>query len=95
MSPPKHTPGPWTAMNGTFYIKVVAQNGRVVLSSQNQGTSAEDEANSRLIAAATDMLFAIDVAEKWFSSKGRITKSGMESIRKLLEDARKKATSSP
>ncbi len=62
-----HTPGPWQvwdAMEGNtakLHVGIVQQNGSVRLASlPNMSAIGEDEANARLIAAAPEMLEALE-----------------------------------
>lgn len=71
MSETKHTPGPWTAS----CFLVTASNGREVThtgllgrrrsSHAEQSGGDEDEANAHLIAAAPDLLKALETYLAW------------------------------
>lgn len=77
----KHTPGPWKTKNGKFYTKVVSENlNRVIFCSQTQGNTVEDHANSKLLAAAPELLEALET----------IRKSSLEHI-SLVDDKEKMA----
>lgn len=53
----KHTPGPWTATERGEFVN--APNGRDICHIYGQRTLGEDKANARLIAAAPDLLAAL------------------------------------
>lgn len=56
----KHTPGPWAA----FQNRIQSAEGEPIadaLMVSDFDTSGEDEANARLIAAAPDLLAALEV----------------------------------
>jgi hypothetical protein len=58
MSKPKHTPGPWTALKTVVAMK---QNLKVgVLTGKIDFPAEELEANARLIAAAPELLEALE-----------------------------------
>lgn len=62
MSNAKHTPGPWGVLIGDAGPIVFAGNkGNMVATCLRQITSAEREANARLIAAAPELLTALEV----------------------------------
>lgn len=67
---PKHTPGPWHVTSMTLNLVVVGANGGAVARTDYAGTLDED--NARLIAAAPEMLDALErllsVIEKRFGS---------------------------
>ena len=54
----KHTPGPWRYVDGYFDCEVWAGN-KMVLSYQRH-PSDEDRANARLMAAAPELLTALE-----------------------------------
>jgi hypothetical protein len=62
-----HTPGPW-ATDGQFgFLDVVSSKGRIAMIDCDNDDifGADIEANARLIAAAPDLLDALETAEKW------------------------------
>ena len=62
MSVTKHTPGPWTHIPGGFTIKAPSDHHSFqLIASLSTGmkTRSEVEANARLIAAAPDLLEAL------------------------------------
>ena len=78
-----HTPGPWT-IEGTrdsdeFWV--VKDEGPVCEISQTFGYPDADEANARLIAAAPDLLAAL---QEWTSMA---VNSGLEGCDEILEQA--------
>lgn len=86
------TPGPWKTANGLFYIKVVAEgSNRVILSSQNaHGTTVTDKANAALIAAAPEMLEALEGAIDFLNEALHEfnDKSFIEKMRQAVSKAR-------
>jgi hypothetical protein len=59
----QHTPGPWRKQSGVTYISVIDGNNRPILhnASPEVGVSREEhEANASLIAAAPDLLEALE-----------------------------------
>lgn len=64
-----HTPGPWAADFGEAYAVTAPDKGRVAICTNLKGahgmggrrTGDEVEANARLIAAAPDLLEALEV----------------------------------
>ena len=58
----KHTPGPWGIMKGDHGPMIFSgECGRAVAMLARQVTTAEREANARLIAAAPELLEALEV----------------------------------
>ena len=55
----KHTPGPWRVDGTDIYTKVAGSDHWVAAIKQRRPNS-EDEANAKLIAAAPDLLAALD-----------------------------------
>lgn len=82
MSQNKHTPGPWSYWSGYNHVdkfdsEVTAEGGDIVIARYNS-LIEEGEANAKLIAAAPDLLDALDKMldneeqrdfEKWLRSK--------------------------
>lgn len=56
----KHTPGPWTTWGKADPSQIIASKDGFVA----QTVGGNDEANARLIAAAPELLEALEVAEK-------------------------------
>ncbi|MEB5935519.1 hypothetical protein MXL15_25360 [Pseudomonas mosselii] len=83
MSERKHTPGPWTDLPRTECIAICGQDkARLQLgfvNSANPDRVAEGEANARLIAAAPDLLEALEsciehgsmTGAEWVADKAR------------------------
>ena len=65
-----HTPAPWEAMGGT-YVKASDQLGIRLfgMGSFPEVSDAEIEADARLIAAAPEMLAALETAQRVLRSK--------------------------
>lgn len=80
MSDTKHTPGPWL-VNRRGIMAMNPDTGRfgVLVSQPNwRGIEPDDiwqdtprEANARLIAAAPDLLAALEMAQLWLDYDGR------------------------
>lgn len=71
MKETKHTPGPWKAHHGKGQMMIVqdakSNSGIANLIAFTGGGIAEDDANARLIAAAPDLLEALDFCRKFFN----------------------------
>lgn len=64
----KHTPGPWSYWSGynpfdKIEAQVTAEDGDIVIASYNH-LIEEGEANARLMAAAPDLLEALEALER-------------------------------
>ena len=59
----KHTPGPWKAVSQGYDIGIMSKLGFQV--SKIQGNKRDDFANARLIAAAPEMLGALELCCKY------------------------------
>ena len=78
----KHTPGPWYAesgheqRNGQLYWQVTDGNDAIM---QNQfcWCQGDQEANARLIAAAPDLLEALEMALVWLDYEGKYDVQGI------------------
>lgn len=70
MTQTNHTPGPWEIDDAAFDgLDIVSPQGRVAM--LNDGEPGEDTsiwANARLIAAAPDMLAALEALMRWETS---------------------------
>lgn len=67
----QHTPGPWSAVfgNGLLSVSVQAPTTHVCLVSKLPTLRCEEaEANARLIAAAPELLAALQKAETWMAT---------------------------
>jgi hypothetical protein len=70
----KHTPGPWS-VHGDSHTLIGADDGKMMLASafhkhavcEWQRTQAEAQANARLIAAAPELLAALQLAWKYYN----------------------------
>lgn len=81
MSDAKHTPGPWEACDAGDYSDYDGKC-RVILGDDLRiavalGDHAENDANARLIAAAPDLLAALEVALFWLEYDGRYDVQGI------------------
>jgi hypothetical protein len=63
MSATKYTPGPWSFEDESPHINKVRSQGDII--AQVIGDSPEADANARLIAAAPDMLEALEAVYRW------------------------------
>ncbi|TPK42266.1 MULTISPECIES: hypothetical protein [unclassified Mesorhizobium] len=103
MSEAKHTPGPWDYFvgnaNGRGLVRIETANDAPVagihIASMVRGT--ESEANACLIAAAPDMLAALQILHKWFEVTGSSINARWDRIppleRKAIVDATRAAIS--
>lgn len=78
-----HTPGPWeatapSAANGWWIVS--AAHGEV-----GSGDGGYEEADARLIAAAPDMLAALQVVECHFDAVGNQTKMAADVVRAIMK----------
>ena len=67
----KHTPGPWNVLSESAFgrpYQIVAQDGTMITSwgSICRRASAEGRANARLIAAAPELLYALEQVHDWW-----------------------------
>lgn len=63
----KHTPGPWVVMNGSLDVWN-AEKTRRITAHPWVDKDDESEANARLIAAAPDLLTALEIALPYVES---------------------------
>ena len=94
----KHTPGPWTVnpyCNDGAEVRslaIVARCGAALTHSASDSQSidaAEARANARLIAAAPDLLAALERLFRWGSWPSEEHKQDMESARAAIAKATK------
>ena len=79
----KHTPGPWTQLDGMW---VVGHGGRTVCTMAEAKTNNDEmEPNARLIAAAPELLEALEAVTVAAKIEGLDAKPGWEN---LLESTR-------
>ena len=81
--PQRHTPGPWFCQKsisepGRYVIKPVP--GQVVAITDPANTKAQEKANASLIAAAPDLLVALESVERWMSGYGTKSQSEMRQV---------------
>ena len=66
----QHTPGPWHIDYKPEHRAIVADNGQVVASTQIPGRIMKAaNADARLMAAAPDLLEALELAREWLPSR--------------------------
>ena len=64
---PEHTPGPWRVENQVEHRAIVAANGQPVASTLLAGRTIKTaDADARLIAAAPEMLAALETSLLYF-----------------------------
>jgi len=84
----KHTPGPWAYQEDSdAYTHIVRGPNNRFICQLNQSTSAEIEANARLIAAAPELLSALQVAELALRERGLRTCGEYKQIEAALAKA--------
>lgn len=59
MSKPRHTPGPWT-YTGNVFEAIKDASGEIVVYGLGPGSINQTDANARLIAAAPELLKALE-----------------------------------
>lgn len=61
MSESKHTPGPWTIAAGRYLLAITpAQTKQIAIFDSDDDWEDEQQANARLIAAAPELLEALE-----------------------------------
>ena len=99
---PKHTPGPWKLRSvGRDVLAIVAhpqhdhyevEVSRSVTNIPGLAEGEEWSANARLIAAAPEMLEALeDIVEQWETTRQRVPADLSDSIRVFAQAAIRKA----
>lgn len=73
----KHTPGPWNVdYSGPARIAIVGAGDRILAFCNLQCEDGDmDEANARLIAAAPDMLEALEEFDQWATTFPALSKA--------------------
>jgi hypothetical protein len=92
----KHTPGPWEVdeseifARGDYFVARVQANQytpntdkRKAVTSRNFSLSVQDEANARLIAAAPDLLDALETIAAGNTDPDRVVEIAAEAIAKV------------
>ena len=75
----EHTPGEWTLGKGLFTVREAADSSfsgficRTRIAGEPHRTDGEDHANARLIAAAPDLLAALEESLTWMETYQRQT----------------------
>ena len=89
MSEDKFTPGPWSAPDkGKLRGAVVAKDGEMVCDPSGAGRHEDEaEANARLIAAAPEMYYILDIIDTYHALKG-VNSRWERTISQLLKKAR-------
>lgn len=85
----KFTPGPWSAPDeGNLRGAVVTKDGKMVCDPSGAGRhEGEAEANARLIAAAPEMYYILDIIDAYHAIKG-VNNRWERTISKLLKKVR-------
>ena len=73
----KHTPGPWHVINewNVSGPEYEVANGSIMVRDDD-----ESAANARLIAAAPDLLKALEIALVWLDYEGKYDVQGIRSV---------------
>ena len=89
MSIDKFTPGPWSAPDkGELRGAVVAKDGKMVCDPSGAGRHEDEaEANARLIAAAPEMYYILDIIDTYHAIKG-VNNRLERTISKLMKKVR-------
>ena len=89
MSEDKFTPPPWSVPSkGNLRGAVVAKDGEMVCDPSGAGRHEDEaEANARLIAAAPEMYYILDIIDTYHAIKG-VNNRWERTISKLLKEVR-------
>ena len=89
MSEDKFTPPPWSVPSkGNIRGAVVAKDGEMVCDPSGAGRHEDEaEANARLIAAAPEMYYILDIIDTYHAIKG-VNNRWERTISKLLKKVR-------
>ena len=89
MSEDKFTPPPWSVPSkGNLRGAVVAKDGEVVCDPSGTGRHEDEmDANARLIAAAPEMYYILDIIDTYHAIKG-VNNRWERTISKLLKKVR-------
>ena len=89
MSEDKFTPPPWSVPSkGNLRGAVVAKDGEMVCDPSGAGRHEDEaEANARLIAAAPEMYYILDIIDTYHAVKG-VNNRWERTISKLLKKVR-------
>ena len=89
MSEDKFTPPPWSVPSkGNLRGAVVAKDGEVVCDPSGAGRHEDEmDANARLIAAAPEMYYILDIIDTYHAVKG-VNNRWERTISKLLKKVR-------
>lgn len=80
----QHTPGPWQVQKEALpnRVGITATNGRFITWTMGGAPNSESEANARLIAAAPDLLEALEVICREFANGHPLIQQGRAAIAK-------------
>lgn len=93
MSETKHSPGKWTTLNQDGDIYIEAESRCAVVARIFAGVgNAEDEANAKLIAAAPDLLEALEAIMSIYPDRGDVMDRVNVNVIQMAKEAIKKAT---
>ena len=89
MSDDKFTPPPWSVSDkGELRGAVVAKDGKMVCDPSGAGRHEDEaEANARLIAAAPEMYYILDIIDTYHALKG-VNNRWERTISKLMKKVR-------
>ena len=89
MSEDKFTPPPWSVPDkGELRGSVVSKDGKMVCDPSGAGRHEDEaEANARLISAAPEMYYILDIIDTYHAIKG-VNNRWERTISKLLKEVR-------
>ena len=89
MSEDKFTPPPWSVPSkGNLRGAVVAKDGEMVCDPSGAGSNEEEaDANARLISAAPEMYYILDIIDTYHALKG-VNNRWERTISKLMKKVR-------
>lgn len=86
----KHTPGPWTIDESANYASVYADQSDVLICDFNTscGVSPQERANLDLIAAAPELLKALEYAQECIEKKINVSDDFLWELDALISKAK-------
>jgi hypothetical protein len=84
----KHTPGPWKIEAERAYIQIMPTDNVAICELGRRGNPALDLANANLIAAAPELLEALEDAERVLEWGEPEPKPILERVRRVIAKAR-------
>lgn len=97
MADQKHTPGPWDVFEGTvcIYTTTLEKGAGVAMAGMAARTPEEQQANARLIAAAPELLEAVELllfSSEWADETGYVQDVGFMDLGDIQAKARAAVT---